>query len=206
MFLSHSLEPITGADIIASTTFPMVPGKPLNYKWEGHGLKLSIPEDALDPDTPSLTMSIQASLSGQYQLPDNMELVSGIYWITSSQKISLKAPATLKLQHCACVKHPEQLTSLSFITARHGQNTLPYMFRKLPGGTFSNNYDLGSIELSHFCGLGVSKEKAKEEEEKKLIQKFCVVRIYYIPKTVNQWLTDFVVVWNLKLFLKVLKV
>ena len=112
-------EPIRGADIIATTTFPVVPGRQLNYKWEGHGLELSIPEDALDPGTPSVTMSIQASLSGQYQLPDNTELVSGIYWITSSQKISLKTPATLKLQHCACVKHPKHLTPNSVTFGVH---------------------------------------------------------------------------------------
>ena len=56
--------PIRGADIIAKTMLEVVPGTPLTYEWKGHGMKLYIPAEALEPGTPTLTMSIQASLSG----------------------------------------------------------------------------------------------------------------------------------------------
>ena len=69
----------------------VIPGKPLDYFWEDHGLRLHIPADALDASTPTLTMKIQASLSGQFKLPDDMELVSGVYWISFPSE-ELKQP------------------------------------------------------------------------------------------------------------------
>lgn len=192
-----------GADIVASTTFSVIPGYFFNYKWKRHGVEFCIPEDALDPDTPPLTVTIQASLCGKYQFPDNTELVSFIYWITLSENVSLKKPASLKLQHCAFIEHPEQIQSLSFITASHSQKTLPYNFKKLQGGIFSINKCMGVIELTHFCGLGVSRDLSNENENAN--KKFYVVHAYYIPHAVNQyeWHTDFVVVMNLEICLEV---
>ena len=94
----------------------MIPGKPLDYFWEDHGLRLYIPADALDASTPTLTMKIQASLSGQFKLPDDMELVSGVYWISFPSE-ELKQPITLELQHCAHLEQTEQ-TRLSFVTSK----------------------------------------------------------------------------------------
>ena len=167
---------------------------PLTYEWKGHGIKLHIPADALKPGTPTLTMSIQASLSGQYQLPDDTELVSGVYWVAFPQRFS--QPVTLELQHCACLEHPDQLSSLFFITAKCNQKTLPYQFQSLPGGVFSTNTLYGAIELSRFSGFGVARRKRK--------RKHYIGKIFYIPQaTITTWLMHFTIICDLELCLKV---
>ena len=202
-----SSVPIRGADIIATTTLEVVPGTPLTYIWEGHGLKLHIPADALKLSTPTLTMGIQASLSGQYQLPDDTELVSGVYWVAFPQRFS--QPVTMELQHCAYLKHPDQLSSLSFFTARCNQETLPYQFKPLFGGVFSTDSSYGAIKLSHFSGVGVGRKKGKgkgkgrgkkgEEAEEKRYS----AHTYYIPQAATTWLMHFTIVCDLELCLKV---
>ena len=198
---------IKGADIIDSTTFPVVPG---HHKWERHGLQLYIPEDSVDLSTPPLTMSIHASISGQYQLPDNTDLVSGIYWIICPQKFPEKHSVTLILQHCAIIEHPEQLDSFSFITANCTQKMLPYKFEEILGGVFSTDNCLGSIQLYHFSGYGVVGKKRKREEVergtkrvKEEAERSYVIRAYYISQGANNWLTHIVVVWNSPTYLRV---
>jgi len=71
--------PIRGADIIGTVALQVPPGSPVTFAWHGHGLRLHIPAGALKPRASPLTMIIQASLSGHFQLPDDTELVSGIY-------------------------------------------------------------------------------------------------------------------------------
>ena len=205
--LSLPSVPIRGADIIATTTLKVVPGTPLTYIWEGHGFKLHIPADALKPNTPTLTMSIQASLSGQFQLPDDTELVSGVYWVACPQRFY--QPVTMEVQHCAYLEHPDQLSSLFFITARCNQETLPYQFQKLPGGVFSTDSSYCAIELSHFSGVGVVRKKGKgkgkgrgkkgEEGEEKRYS----AHTYYIPQAATTWLMHFTIVCDLELCLKV---
>ena len=168
---------------------------PLTYEWKDHGMKLYIPADALKPDTPSLTMTIQASLSGQYQLPDDTELVSGVYWIAFPRRFS--QPVTLELQHCADIEHPDQLSSLSFLTAKCNQKTLPYEFRPLSGGTFPTNSCYGSIELDHFSAFGIGWVWGKEKK------KCYTAQVFYIPQPPTTWLMHFTIYCDLELYLKV---
>ena len=193
MFTFCLLVPIRGADIVAKTTLEIVPGMPLSYEWEGHGMKLYIPADALKPDTATLTMNIQASLSGQYQLPDDTELVSGVYWVAFPRRFS--QPVTMELQHCACLEHPDQLSSLFFITAKCNQETLPYQFQPLPRGSFSTDSSFGAIELYHFSGVGVARRKRKRNHY--------IAYIFYIPKTITTWQMHFTIIRDLELRLKV---
>ena len=213
---------ITGVDIIDRTTFVVVPGTPFNYEWEEHGLELFVPQDALDPKTPPLTFSITATVSGQYELPDGMSLVSGVYWIAPTRNFSQKV--TLKLQHCASIKHPGQLKSLSFVTANGSQKTLPYEFLEIPGGVFPIEDNTASIQLSHFSGFAVTRRSHKKneltflsrvmewgykwwygefEEEEEEEDRIYVVRTYSFPQGANNWLIHVVIVWDLSTCLQV---
>ena len=139
-------------------------------------------------------MTIQASLSGQYQLPDDTELVSGVYWVAFPRRFS--QPVTMELQHCACLEHPDQLSSLFFITAKCNQKTLPYQFQPVPGGVFSTNSSYGAIELSHFSAFAVGWRKWK--------RKYYTAQIYYLPQVPpTKWIMHFTVTRKLKLCLKV---
>ena len=189
---------IRGANIVDSTKVPVFPGKLFNFKWEGHGLELYIPEGSLDPDTPPSTLSILATVSGHYQLPDQTDLVSGVYWISPSLKFSQAHSATLKLQHCANIEHADELDSLVFVTAKCSQKTLPYNFKEIPGGVFSIDDSEGRVELTHFSGFGIGRKKSRRRNKK-----FYAVRTYYIPQGTNDWLTHVVIVWNVDTYLKV---
>ena len=168
----------------------VVPGTPLTYNWEKHGLKLYIPKDALPLGTPTMTMTIQASLSGHFQLPEDTELVSGIYWVAFPQKFS--QPVTLELQHCAYLENSDQLSSLFFLTAKCNQKTLPYQFHTLSGGVFSTNTCYGAIELSHFSGVGVGRKKKKKKRY--------TAQIFYIPKVATTtWLMELTIIRDLQL-------
>ena len=185
---------IRGADIVAKTTLEIVPGTTLAHHWKGHGLKLHIPADSLKSCVSTVTMTIQASLSGQYKLPDDTELVSGIYWVAFPQRLC--RPVTMELQHCAHLEYPEDVCSLYFLTAKCNQKTLPYQFQPLPGGVFSTTSCYGAIDLCHFSGVGVGWRRKK---------KHYTAQIFYIPQisTLTTWLMHFTIFCNLKLSQKV---
>lgn len=189
-FLFFPVPLIRGADLVASTTLEVIPGSPLTYYWKEHGLRIHIPAGALKPEAPPQTMSIRASLSGQFQLPDDMQLVSAVYWVAFPSK--LFSPVTIEIQHCASLQHSNQLSSLTFITAKCNQKILPYNFTPLAGGVFSAGSSYGTIHLTHFSGVGVAGERKEYS-----------LRTYYIPQRPVTWLTHIVVISNLEIYLKV---
>ena len=205
--------PMKGASITDSTTFSVATG---DHKWEGHGFELSIPEGSVDSST--ATMKIYASTKGEYQLPDNTTLVSGVYWISCPHKFTKEHPVTLKIQHCVKIKHPKQLDSLSFVAAKCTQKTLPYKFKIIPGGVFSTGNNIGSIQLTHFSAaaivwikrlFGYGEESGetgmggREEGSKENMEQECVVRAYHFPSEGIDLLTHIVITWDLELVLKV---
>ena len=213
--LSSFSVPIHGADNVGEMTLEVVPREPLDYYWEEHGLRLHIPADALDTNTPPLTMKVQASLSGQFKLPDDMELVSGIYWISFPAK-SLVQPVTLELQHCA--EQNEQMY-LTFVTSKCNQETLPYQFEPLPGGVFTTTSDYGAVQLYHFSGVAVARKKrrrtqshSREQEgdtddkstEESVAKKYIALTYYKQARsTRTTWEMHFTIIPNLELCLKV---
>ena len=144
---------IRGADIVARTTLTLAAGEECTYEWKGHGLRMQVPAGALELHSPPTTMTIQASLSGHYQLPDHAQLVSGVYWISFPGKFS--RPVTLEVQHCTFLQSAHETAALSFVTAKCNQETLPYSFRPIAGGIFSADCRFGTIELSHFSCFAI---------------------------------------------------
>ena len=69
------------ADILEQTKIEVVPDQPIDYCWEGRGFKVHIPAGAISTKG-SVTACIQASLSGEYELPEDTVLVSGVYWLS----------------------------------------------------------------------------------------------------------------------------
>ena len=194
----------------------MIPGQPLDYSWEGHGLRLHIPANALQPNTPLLTMRIQTSLSALFQLPNDMELVSGVYWISFPVK-SLVQPVTLELQHCIHLEHTEE-TYLTFVTSKCNQETLPYQFEPLPGGVFTTTSDYGAVQLYHFSGVAVARKKrrrtqsrSREQEgdtddksaEESVAKKYVALTYYKQARSQTTWEMHFTIIPNLDIRLKV---
>ena len=149
LFIPSSPPPgyLRGVDVIAETSFE-VTCQAHTYEWRGYGVNLHVQQDSLPADCPQCRVEMRASLSGQYALPANCELVSGVYWVYCPIKLSKRA--TLEVQHCST-----QREGLSFVRAECTQEQLPYVFRRQEGGVFSEHSSHGSIELSRFSGWGI---------------------------------------------------
>ena len=190
LFVTASIIP--GANIVSEVKIGLSPGQPLTYIWEGAGFKVHIPAGAIcagASECDSVIMSIHASLSGEYELPHDCVLVSGVYWITLSPPVKLTEKVTISIQHSASVMD----ATLSFITAKF--TNLPHKFEELPGGSFLDS-DMGSIQVDHFSAFGISGSN-------KTYYALCT---YYIPiaKRVNIWEAHITITPNLELALEVL--
>ena len=92
------------------------------------------------------TISINCSLGGPYEFPENFHLVSAVYWIRCEPQYTI--PVTMTIQHCA---KQENVHRLSFATATGSQGSLPYTFR-CGRGNFSSNISEGEINLESISG------------------------------------------------------
>ena len=132
-----------------------------------------------------MTLCIQASLSGDYQLPDDGVLVSGVYWLSLHPHME-RFDRKVTIQHCA--SHND--STLSFITTTN--QTPPYAFKLLPGGSFAESVN-GTIQADSSAAFAVF-AKARS---------VYTFDTYYIPQQRNATEAHFTVSPNLELYLKV---
>ena len=133
------------------------------------------------------SINIKASLSGPFQLPEDSDLLSPVFWISAPCN-SMK-PVTLEIQHCASRHDASSSSDLKFISAKCSQKDHLYTFRQLDGGVFSRNSSYGSIQLSHFCGIGIAGRKRTQRS-------YCG-QIFTIKKKVSDWRVFFIITLNL---------
>ena len=140
-------------------------------------------------------VAIKACLTGQFSIPDDLQLVSCVYWLSCPKKF-LK-PVTLEIEHCASLQDSSQFSSLWFIAANSSQEKLPYQFRVLEQGTFVHSY--GSIQVSQFSFYGISILKRIWMSWSPTYYS----RLHYIQKSVNTWDVDYVIILHLQAALTV---
>ena len=124
-------------------------------KW--NGLKLHIHTGSLPEGLQQCTIFIKASLTGDYEFPENTSLVSAIFWLRCEPQCTFIKPITVEIQHCST---KQDLSKLKIVRALCNQKPLPYKFRPLKGGMFVADTSYGAIELAGFSGLGVTEEKS----------------------------------------------
>ena len=187
-----------GVEVIDHTSF-MYTGQAHSFEWKRFGFKIHLPANALPPEADNCQLQLKASLSGQYQFPENVKLISGIYWITSPYKFTKSA--TVEIQHCTA-KH---LSNLTFIVAKSTQEDLPYQFEILSSGAFSPSSQYGSIQLTHFSGVAVAFFKSMMQWlglSTYQPRNYCA-QLYYSSSGVHSWEVYFVIVWDLELHISV---
>ena len=135
-----------------------------NLQLEGYGFKLHVPEGSLPAKISETTLNVQVSLSGQFQMPPDCELLSAVYWVYSPHKFT--KPLTVEIQHCAVLSSDQQCSQLAFVSTKCTQKELPYMFKMRDGGVFSHHSSYGSLSLTHFSGLGVGKLKVSRRSRR----------------------------------------
>jgi len=184
-----------GFETFAETSFVVTNSHSHSFEWPKYGLKLHIPEGAMPGQHTECRVAIKACLTGQFRIPDDLQLVSCVYWLSCPQKF-LK-PVTLEIEHCASLQDSSQFSSLQFIVANSSQEKLPYQFRVLEQGTFVHSY--GSIQVSQFSFYGISILKRIWRSWSPTYYS----RLHYIQKSVNTWDVDFVVTLHLQAALTV---
>ena len=161
-----------------------------HFEWGGYGLKFHIPEGSLPVGTAKCMVHVKASLSGQFQLPEDTDFLSPVFWISAPCKFT--KPVTLEIQHCALREHKAVLSHLRFVSAKCSQKDLPYRFKQLDGGVFNTHSSYGSIQLNHFSGVGIT----GSEETPRL---YCA-RLYHTMKQIYDWRYYLAIMQDLPVF------
>ena len=126
---------------------------------EWNGLKMHIHEGSLPEGIDECTINIKASLTGEYEIPENSSLVSAVFWLRCEPQCTFTKPITVEIQHCST---KQDLSRLKIIRAYCNQKQLPYKFKPL-GGRFNADASYGVIEVNSFSGVGVIEENPDSE-------------------------------------------
>ena len=168
---------------------------------------MHFPENALPPGVDECRVHIKVSLSGQFNFPRDTELVSGLYWLSCRHVFT--RPVTVEIQHCA--QDVQQQSMLTYIVASCSQEELPYQFKTLEGGVFSSSSRYGTINLTHFSGLGITSQlRSRQSLLQKFSQKMRYTRVkrycaqlYYSSSGVHSWEVYLAIMWDLELHINV---
>ena len=163
-------------EVIGEIAFT-VPNQGICFQWEGYGFKLHVPEGSLPVGMGECRINIRVSLSGQFQLPEDSDFLSPVFWISSPCKFS--KPVTLEIQHCALREDETIFSDLSFVSAKCSQRDLPYRFKQLDGGTFTTDTAFGSIQLTHFSGIGITGRRRTPRS-------YCA-HLYHAMRQIDDW-------------------
>lgn len=155
VYSDHTTSELQGVESIAKTHL-CITNTGRSFYWAGYGLKLSFPADCLPPAVEECFLTIQASISGQYQFPGDTTLVSAVFWFKCKPRVTFKQPFTLEIQNCA---KPENYSKLRFYCASSSQQKLPYSFQPLEQGVFASHNSYSSVQLDHFSGVTVGQEE-----------------------------------------------
>lgn len=162
--------------------------------WLWPGFDINVPEEALPPGA-TASVCVKAILGGQFQLPENTQLISAVYRVSSSEEF-LKEVA-VSIEHCAVIENEEQCSMFRFIIAKCSQ-ILPYKFIEKKG-EFNPHAKYGTIKLKRFSLIGETAPIDTKIE--------CTANMFYKEKALRPYLKanfHFVVVRDLKSDLKVL--
>ena len=185
---------LRGVDKIVGEIDFVLTDEAQSYEWRDGGFKLHVPQGAFPAGSAPCQINVKASLAGQFEFPENSELVSPIYWISTPKNLLFLRLLTVHIQHCTSVENKDD-SDLSFVVAKCTQPDLPYKFKFLNGGLFIPYSSYGSISVEHFSGLGIVSKKRK-------CQSYCA-RTYVASRGKNDWRVYFVIIKDLDIVLKV---
>ena len=123
------------------------------------GLTLSLPDGLFSPvDSTVYEAAAQGLWGGDFSFPAGTHLISSVCYVSLSPSVpQLDKPVTVQLVHCAHLTSQSQSQYLSFVVAQvqPGKHSGPFKFELLPGGSFSPDSQIGSIELKSFSLVAI---------------------------------------------------
>ena len=189
-------EYLRGFETFAETSFKISDNHSHSFEWQRYGLKLHIPEGAVPTELTECKIDIKVGLAGQFRIPDDLQLISCIYWLRGPQRPFLK-PVTLEIEHCASLQDSSQSENLQSVVAKCSQTELPYQFRVLEKGTFVPQSSYGSVQVSQFSHFAISIPRRYV-----WLQQYYSA-MFYIKKGFNKWHVDFVIMLYLQVLFEV---
>ena len=172
---------------LASTVLEITGGKHQSIKWPGNGFRLTVPARAV-PEGTTISLAVRAFLAEGFQLPENCQLISAIYWIAASQRFEKEI--TLYLQHCAVIKSDAQCSQFNFLAGRCNQPEFPYQLKVKEGGVFTPDSHEASISIKQFSFFGIACKGH-------LSSCYCG-QGFYRREEAQTWLLDYTITRNLK--------
>ena len=157
---------------------------------------MSVPQGSLEADEPC-DVAFKAIAHGQFQFPENTQLVSGVYAIAMTRK--LLQPATVEVEHCVDLETTDQCNRLSFVRAYCTQKDLPYTFEELKGGDFLPESSVGKISLTRFSLVGIISSVKKLQPVK---ARYLAHLLYYQVKP-SKWTVVFLATRQIKTIVEV---
>ena len=170
---------LLGVDVYGETVLEVVGDKAQKLEWHGYGFYIEVPQGALPPGVTAV-LRLKLILGGQFQFPKNSQLISALYWVSSS--VEFLKEVAVNIEHCAIIKTKEQCSSLRFIIAKCSQTVAPYIFREKKG-EFNPLSQYGTIKLKRFSIIG---QIAPSDTET-----FCAALMFYKKKTTCPFVADF---------------
>ena len=126
------------------------------------GLRLIIPAEVIKPKEFVYEVAAQGLWGGKFEFPKGSKLISGVCYVSvSSTSVLDKADSfvldeavTVELEHCAVIIDETQSQYLSFVVADHKSGP-PFKFKKLSGGHFFPNSQIGTISIKSFSIVAI---------------------------------------------------
>ena len=124
--------------------------------FEGQGVFLHVPKGAVSSRdcTVEVKSRVVSQSTPEFIFPEGSTLVSGVYHITASRKLS--KPVSLEIEHCSgsTIKGDSQHTQIEVATADSTTGP-PYHFKPYTGGSvrvFDSYVEVKSTRFSSFWG------------------------------------------------------
>ena len=139
-------------------------------------------------------LPVKAIVAGDFTLPPDCHLVSGIYKISCPQIFNEKV--TLHLHHAALIHSEEEASHFRFYAAKCSIGP-PYQFRELKDGTFTPFSESASIKLHQFSYFATG---ARRQRRLRYYS-----QVIYKPKQFHEWDMFFLIVKDDPAFIKVIQ-
>lgn len=123
------------------------------FNWENYGVRIDVPKDTLSSEE-TCEISVGALVGGNFNLPENTELISAIYILASSK--SLSRPVYVEIEHCAYLSIPQHSDLLRFVKVLD-LDKVPYQLQKTEGGEFHFNSRYGRLVFLDSTMIGIVK-------------------------------------------------
>ena len=148
---------------------------PFTLDWVQFGLHIEVPEGSL-PAGHRTELHVRAIIAGNFILPPDCYLVSGIYQISSSEQF--KKNVTLRLPHAAIIKSEDEASYFRFYTANCSSGP-PYEFKEMEGGYFRPHSNSATIDVHHFCCITTGSKECPDQQY--------VSQVFYQSNSVQDW-------------------